>query len=321
MQTVAVTDYTFDSLDVESEILKPLGCVVIGRQCKTREELIALTEGADYVIAQFAPVDAAVIGAMKKCRVIVRYGIGVDNVDLDAAAEKKIPVCNVPDYCVAEVADHTLSMILAATRQTVPCSSAVKAGQWRLPVPLASMRALRDMTVGIVGFGRIGREVAARLVPFKCTILVHDPMVEPSVIESAGFAPAEFDVLLETSDLITLHCPSTGKTRHMINADALSRMKPGAILVNTSRGTLIRTDDLIEALRSGRISAVALDVADPEPVPADSPLLAMDNVIITSHIASTSVAAVRKLRTAVADTVACAMRGEPLPNVVNGVRA
>jgi len=321
MAKVAVTDYTFESLDVEKGILEPLGCELVARQCKTRDELIALTHDADEVIVQFAPVDASVIDAMERCNVIVRYGIGVDNVDLDAAAARNVPVCNVPDYCIDEVADHTLSMILAATRQTVPCANAVRAGQWLRPVPLESMRALNDMTVGVVGFGRIGREVAARLSGFKCSILVHDPLVEESTVRDAGSEPATLEALLRAADLITLHCPSTEQTRHMINAASLARMKKGAILVNTSRGTLVKTDDLVAALQSGQVAAASLDVADPEPVPADSPLLKMDNVVITSHIASSSVRAVHALRTTAAEIVACAVRGEKLPNVVNGVQA
>jgi D-3-phosphoglycerate dehydrogenase len=317
-QKVAVTDYTFDCLDVEKAILEPLGCQVVGQKSgKDVQQLIALVKDADCVITQFAPVNAAVIGAMEKCRVIVRYGIGVDNVDLGAAAAKGIPVCNVPDYCIDEVADHALAMILDLTRKITANAGKVKAGAWGLAVPLEAMCALKDMTVGVVGFGRIGCEVAKRLKAFKCKVLVCDPAVDASAVRAAGFAPVALDEMLRASDLVTLHCPSNEKTRQMINARAIATMKAGAMLVNTSRGTLVKTDDLIAALQSGRISAAAMDVTDPEPISPDSPLVKMDNVVINSHIASASPQAVQTLRTRAANLVAMAVRRERLPNVVN----
>ena len=160
---VVITDYTFPSLEIEEGILRAAGVDVVGGQCKTTAELIRLVADADAVITQFAPVTAEVIGAMGLARVIVRYGIGVDNVDLDAARARGIPVCNVPDYCIDEVADHTLALILATTRQVVTNAASVRSGKWGLATPLERMLTLRDLTVGVVGFGRIGREVAARL--------------------------------------------------------------------------------------------------------------------------------------------------------------
>ena len=315
-----ITDYAFDTIDLEREVLSPLGCRLEALKSGKGPELIDLVKDADAVITQFAPVTADVIGAMQKCRVIVRYGIGVDNVDLKAAAAKNIPVCNVPDYCIDEVADHTLALILAATRQIGPCDNAIKAGQWKLPVALTALHALKYMTVGLVAFGRIGREVAARLNAFKCKVLVFDPALPESVIRDAGCVPATLDDVLTQSDLITLHCPSTEKTRHMINAGSIAKMKKGVILVNASRGTLVDTGALAAALQSGQISAAALDVADPEPLNVDSPLLKMSNVVITPHVASATPQAVKKLRTDAAGIAAMALRGEKVPNVVNGVR-
>jgi D-3-phosphoglycerate dehydrogenase len=318
---VAVTDYTFDSLDTELAILAPLGCRIDGRRCKTEQELIDLVSDADCVLTQFAPLTAAVIGAMRKARVVVRYGIGVDNVDLEAARARGIPVCNIPDYCIDEVADHTLAFILALTRQVVANYQAVRAGQWRLAVPLHAIHALKQLTVGVVGFGRIGKEVVARLRPFKCKVLVFDPAVSAEAVTGAGATPAGLEELLTSAGLITLHCPSTPQTRRMINRDSLATMKRGALLVNVGRGDLVDTAALVAALRDGRLGGAALDVCDPEPIPADSPLLKMDNVILSAHVASASVPAVTALRTRAAQTVAAAVRGEPLPNVVNGVRA
>jgi len=319
MIKVAITDYTFDTLDIERGILEPLGCKVVGRRCKTPAELIELTSDADHVITQFAPVNAEVVKAMTKARVIVRYGIGVDNVDLEAAREKGIPVCNVPDYCIDEVADHTLAFILASTRGIVPNDATIRKGKWGLAVALPAMKTLRDLTVGVIGFGRIGREVVRRLVAFKCCVLVRDPVVSASEIQREGGKPAELDRLLAESDVITLHCPSVPEARGIINRQTIAKMKRGAILVNVGRGTLADSAAIVEALESGHLGGVAVDVWDPEPIPANSPLLTRDNVVVSAHIASASAKAVQKLRESAANIAACSVRGEPLPNIVNGV--
>ena len=206
---VAVTDYTFDSLDVERAILEPMGCQVVGPYAKDDpESLLTLVADADCVITQFAPIDARVIGSMGRARAIVRYGIGVDNVDLDAARARGIPVCNVPDYCIDEVADHTLGLILALTRQFIPHREKLRGGRWGSGAPLHAMHALKSLTIGIVGFGRIGRSVADRLRAFRCMTIVADPMVPHDEIERTGCLPVTLDQLLGTADVITLHCPS-----------------------------------------------------------------------------------------------------------------
>jgi len=320
MAKVAVTDFGGGEVEVEKKILEPLGCQVVLKQCKTTEEMIDLTSDADYVITQFAKVNADVINAMKKSKIIVRYGIGVDNVDLEAAAKKGIPVCNVPDYCIDEVADHALAMALSLTRRITQNSNVVKSGTWKLAVAVSDMKALKEMTVGVVGFGRIGREVVARFKAFKAKVLVFDPVVDGGEIRKAGCTPATLDEIYGQSDLISLHCPSNAKTKLMINAESIKKMKKGVLLVNTSRGDLVKTDDLVAGLQSGKVGAVALDVTNPEPIPADSPLLKMDNVIINSHVASCSAVAVTKLRTSVANLVAMAIRGQKLPTVVNRVK-
>jgi D-3-phosphoglycerate dehydrogenase / 2-oxoglutarate reductase len=261
---VAVTDYTFDSLDVERAILSPIGCEVVGPYAKGEpDSLLTLVADADCVITQFAPIDARVIGSMGRARAIVRYGIGVDNVDLDAARARGIPVCNVPDYCIDEVADHTLGLILALTRQLIAHRDRVRGGNWGSGAPLHALHSLKALTVGIIGFGRIGRAVADRLRPFRCMTIVADPMVPQGEIEQTGCMPVTFDQMLRTADVITLHCPSLPATRGMIDADALRRMKPGVLFINVARGDLVVTNALIEALQSGRVGGAGLDVCDP----------------------------------------------------------
>jgi len=317
---IVITDWTFSDLAIEEQILKPHGCIVQGRQCKTEPELVELVADADGVITQFARLTPKVIQAMAKARVIVRYGIGVDNVDLETARARGIPVCNIPDYCIDEVADHTLAFILATTRQVVPHTVHLRAGKWGLAVPLTGMKALRDLTVGVVGFGRIGREVVRRLLAFKCAVLVSDPVVPATEIGKLGARAVPFDELLKAADVLTLHCPSTPQTRKMINQDTLAKLRPGAIFINIGRGDLVDTAALTGALESGHLGAAALDVFDPEPIPANHPVLKMPNVILAPHIASASPSAVKKLREAAANLALKAVRGEPLPNIVNGVR-
>ena len=317
---VAITDYSFPNLDVEEGILCPQGHQIAAwKEKHSALQLSELLADADAVITQFAPLTADVLQSMQRARVILRYGIGVDNVDLLAAKARGIPVCNVPDYCIDEVADQTLAFMLATTRQVLSNCHAVREGRWGLATPLEQMRTLRDLTVGLVGFGRIGREVAARLQPFHCRVLVHDPAVTDAAVQKSGCHSARMDQLFAESDLISLHCPSMPQTRGMINRDSLSAMKQGAILINVARGDLIDSDALCEALLRKHLSAAALDVFTPEPIPSDHPLLQMENVIFASHIASCSVRAVRTLRETAATIAAMALRGEPLPNIVNGV--
>ncbi|MEZ6061382.1 MAG: C-terminal binding protein [Planctomycetaceae bacterium] len=319
MPTVVVTDYSFPSLDIEEAILKSAGCELVAGQCKTPDELKALVADADAVITQFAPVNADVVAAMNRAKVIVRYGIGFDNVACDAARDRNIPVCNIPDYCIDEVADHTLAFILAATRGLRANQSMMTGGEWGLGLPLEQMKALKDQTVGIVGLGRIGKAVAARLRAFGCAMLIADPVVDADAAKELGGTLVGIDDLLKNSDVVTLHCPSTPQTRGIINESSLAAMKAGAILINVGRGDLVNLKALTAALDSGHISAAALDVFEVEPLPADSRLLAMNNVIVSSHVASASPKAVRKLRETAARAAVSALRGEPLQNIVNGV--
>ena len=321
MKKVVVTDYAFDDLSIERGLLEPLGFSVIGqKKYEGKEKLIALVEEADYVLVQFAPVSAEIINAMKRCRLIVRYGIGYDNVDGKAAAAKNIPLCNIPDFCTDEVADHTLAMILAVTRKLVANWDGIRRDkQWKLAVPIEEMLVLRELTVGLIAYGKIAREVAKRLAPFKCKVMIVDPMIPAATIRNDGFIPATLAELYEQADIISLHCPVTDQTRGMINQASMSRMKRGVVLVNMGRGDLVNGADVLAALQSGHIAAAAMDVTNPEPINMDSPLLAMDNVIVTAHVASASLRAVQYLRNTAANMVVMRERENKLMNVVNGV--
>jgi len=318
--TAVITDWTFPDLGVEEGILNAHGIQLVARQCKTEADLIGLCADADVVITQFARMNASVVSTMRKARAIVRYGIGVDNIDLDAARARGIPVCNVPDYCIDEVADQTLAFILATTRQVVTHTNHLRAGQWGLATQLSGMKALRDLTVGVIGFGRIGREVVKRLLTFKCAVQVFDPVVPAAEIEKLGARAGGFEELLKSADVLTLHCPSTPQTRRLMNRETFAKLKPGAIFINVSRGDLADPDALTAALQSGHLGAAALDVFDPEPIPVGHPVRALPNVILAPHIASCSMPAVTKLRESVARFAVAAVRGEALPTIVNGVK-
>jgi D-3-phosphoglycerate dehydrogenase len=316
---VVVTDYGFPDLSIESEILKSIGVTPQGGQCKTVEDVIALTADADAVIVGFAPIKAPAIAAMKKAKIIVRYGIGYDNVDLAAAKAAHIPVCNIPDYCLDEVADTTLAFILSITRQIVRNAEVIRQGLWKSAVTAAEFHCLRNMTVGLIGYGRIGKAVAKRLAAFGCTLVVYDPMLPPGSPAADGATVIGLDELLAKSDLVTLHCPSLPTTKGMINRANLAKMKPGAILINTSRGDLVITEDVVEALKSGQLASIGFDVTNPEPLPADSPLRGFPQAVINAHLASVSPQAQHRLRSTAAELAIAAIQGKPLKNVVNGV--
>jgi len=276
----AITDYGFASLDSERSVIESAGGELMTFQCRSEAEVI----DADAILVQWAPITGSVINQLSRCKVIVRYGIGVDNVDLDAARQRGITVCNVPDYCIDEVADHTLALALALIRQIPATSGALRTGLWK-PVPPLSMPATRQMTFAAVGYGRTARAVLDRARSFKFNLATCDPYLSSNsnIPDDVNFL--DFDAVLRAADVISLHVPLNGDTVHMIDSSALSKMKSGAFLINTARGGLIDTVALADALRTGRIGGAGLDVFEIELLPPDHPLLACENVILTPHIA------------------------------------
>ena len=319
---VVVTDYeAFNDLNIERGIFEPLGCMVVGNKKYTTEaDLATLVSDADYVITLYAPITEKVINSMTKCKAIVRYGIGVDNINAEAAAKRNIPVCNNPDYCIDEVADHNLAMILSLTRQIQIVSVETQKGLPPSDASTFSLRTLSNMVIGVVGFGRIGKEVARRLKPFKCTLKVFDPIIDNARIEAEGCIPASMSDILCTSDIISLQCPCNKETYHLINTQTLTEMKKGVFVINASRGGLIDLADLIKAIKSGHVGAAALDVTEPESLPLDSPLFKMNNVIITNHIAYASNKSKITLRTGATKPIVCSLKRQKICNIVNGVK-
>jgi D-3-phosphoglycerate dehydrogenase len=318
---VCITDYGFANVDSERRIIEAAGGELRTGQCKTPAEVLSFCADADVVIAQWAPINAEAIAGLKNCKGLVRYGIGVDNIDLKAAATAGIPVANVPDYCIDEVADHTLSLALSLVRQLGTTDARVRAGEWSITPPAKNIPALRKMTFATAGFGRIARAVLARAAAFGCKPAAYDPYVPAEVFEKAGVAKLSVDELFAQADILSLNLPLTEETRHFANASRLATMKPHAIIVNTARGGLIDTHALADALSKGTPFAAGLDVFESEPLESNHPLRKAPNALLTSHTAWFSADSVGELQRLAAEEAARRLCGENFKNTVNTVKA
>jgi D-3-phosphoglycerate dehydrogenase len=313
---VAITDYVFSSLEPERAVLEPLGVKLRPQQCRSEEEIIALAQDADAVLNCYAKMTDRVIEQLKRCRIIARYGIGVDNVDLAAASRARILVTNVPDYCIDEVSDHALALLLALARRITVADGTVKAGAWDV-VAHAGIRRLRGQTMGLLGFGKIAKALGSKVQPLGMKVLVYDPYLEPALITRYGAEAVDLGRLLAEADAISIHVPLSPETRKIIGQRELAQMKPTAFLINTSRGGIVDEEALAVALTAKRLGGAALDVLSVEPPPADHPLRQAPNIILTPHLAFYSRESVIELQTKAAEEVARALKGEPPRSPVN----
>jgi D-3-phosphoglycerate dehydrogenase len=312
---VVLTDYVWESLDVERELLEGLADLV-PLKTRTSDEFIAEAQDCDALLNTYAgPITADVMARMPRCRIIARYGIGVDTIDLDAATRAGIIVTNNPTYCIEEVAEHTMALVLACARKVALYDRLVREGRWEIP-PGKPIFRLSGRTLGLVGFGNIGRQVALRAKSFGMLILYADPLVSEGQFDAPG-KKVELNELLAESDFVSLHPPLTPQTRKIINAGTLSRMKPTAFLINCSRGPIVDTDALARALDAKTIAGCALDTTDPEPLPDPHALRGRDNVIITPHVAWHSEQAMVGLQAGAPNEVRRVLMGEWPINVVN----
>jgi len=312
---VVLTDYVWESLDVEKKTLAGLANLV-ALKTKAPAEFLPEAEDCDALLNTYAgPITADVIARMPKCRIIARYGIGVDTIDVDAATRAGVIVTNNPTYCIDEVAEHTMALVLACARKIAFYDRLVRAGRWEVP-PGKPIFRVAGSTLGLVGFGNIARRVAASAAALRMRVLFFDPFVKATQFDAPG-DKVEFDDLLQQSDFISLHAPLTSQTRKMIAASAFSRMKKTAFLINCSRGPLVDTDALISALDSKKIAGCALDTIDPEPLPDPHPLRGRENVIITPHAAWYSEQAMAGLQAGAPGEVRRVLSGEWPVNVVN----
>jgi len=290
---IVITDTPFPETNVEESILSPLEAAITVGNCRTENDVLALTRDADAVIVQWAPISRRVIENMTRCRIVSRYGVGVDMIDLDAARDHQIQVANVPDYCVEEVAAHTLGFLVALGRKIIMQDHLMHQGVWKVVDAIRPVNRFQSQTLGLVGLGRMGRRVAEMAAPLGMRILGYD--IKPPE-NSGAVRLADFETVIRESDFLSLHCPLTKDTLHLINAEVLGKMKPGAFLINVARGGVVDTAALLDALSRGQIAGAALDVYEQEPLPPDHPLTKMDNVILTPHLASYSLDAIIQLR-------------------------
>ena len=312
---VVITDASFPTIEPERLVFSRIGANVTKYDCKSEDDVIEVGGNADALLVQYAPITERVIGGLEKVRVIARYGIGVDNIDLDAATRKGIQVVNVV-YEIFDVADHTVAMLLAMGRRIRFMSEAIRAMRWDWKEFQPIMR-LKGSKAGIIGFGRVGKEVARRLNAFGMVLLGYDPFVSGEVFGAMHVKKVELGELLRKSDYITVNAALTKENVHMIDETQLRTMKKGAFIINTARGPLINEPALVRALREGWIAGAALDVLEKEPPAPDNPLLRMDNVIISPHAAWYSQSSVLEIQTMCAEDVAKALVGREPINLVN----
>ena len=246
---------------------------------------------------------------LKRCKAIGRFGLGVDNIDLPAAKEFGIAVNYVPDYCLREVSDHAMALLLALARKVTFANKLVQSGRWEVP-PIVPLRRLEGQVLGLVGFGNIPRALAPKAKAFGLKVITYDPYVSQDALAATGVESVSFDDLLARSDFISVHAPLQPATRGLMNAKAFAKMKKGAYLINTARGPLVDEPALIAALDSGHLGGAGLDVVTNEPLPKDLPLIGRDNVILTPHTAFYSVEALEELQTKCATDVARVLSGE-----------
>jgi len=316
MPNVYVTDYTYAHLDHERTILEPLGCSVIGRQCRTAADVIAQCGDAVALLNQYAPITRDVFAALPNLKMIVRYGVGYDSVDVAAATEHGVMVVNVPDYGVQEVADHTLALLLALVRKIPAIVNDVEAGRWN-DNTFHPIMGLAAKQVGLLGFGNIAKEVAKRAQAFNMQVQAYDPYVTADVFAAHHVTGVSAETVFATSDIICVHLPLNDQTRHFVRAITLSKMKNSAYLINTARGGVVHSADLAAALLTGQIAGAALDVLDVEPMPTDHPLRTAPNCLLTCHIAWYSEDSLVRLQQFAAHEIARMLTGVTPRSVVN----
>ena len=293
MSTIAVIDHgVHGDRAVERRVLEPLGYEVIDTQALGLDveegfELAIERDAVAILAGPIVPLDRDHLDRLDACRAVVRYGVGLDNVDLAAAEELGIAVGNVPEYGHEEISNHAIALLLALSRKLVAFDRSVRLGGVDVPAPQSASR-LSHATLGLVGFGRIGRHVARKAQALGIEVIAYDPYAGPAGVELVGL-----DALLRRADVVSLHVPLTPETRHMID---VSRMKPGSLLINIGRGGLVDEDALAAALRSGHLAGAALDVTEIEPLPLASPLLDAPNLLLTPHVAWVSDVALEALR-------------------------
>lgn len=309
---MVVTDQAFGNVTHEQAAAQEAGATFRHFQCQNEEDTIAAINGADVVLNNFAPMNKRVLQALSPGAVIIRYGVGVDNVDLEAARERKLAVCNVPDYGIEDVADHACAFALALARRVPRFNEAVRQGIWGVANVTTKLPALRECTVGTVGYGRIARAFHQRMAGFTAQALAYDPFVDAQVAKQEGVEIVSLDELIARTHILSLHVPATEQTRGMMNAQRLVSMPAGSLLINVSRGGLIDETALADVLNGGHLAGAGLDVFEQEPPDLTAPLFRAPNLLTSPHAAFFSDASVKNLQVLAAQEALRALKGETL---------
>ncbi|MDE0483106.1 MAG: C-terminal binding protein [Candidatus Poribacteria bacterium] len=313
---VLITDYAWSSIEPEREVLAKIGAELIVAKTGDEEELLTLAPTVDGILTCWKPVRESVIDAAKKCQIIARYGIGLDNIDVETATENGIIVTNVPAYCVDEVSDHAMALLLACSRNISVYNEAIKSGIWDQNIG-QQMYRLRGKTLGIIGFGHIAKAIIPKAKAFGLNVKIYSPRTSAELIQPQGAEKVSFQDLLKTADFITIHAPLTTETQHMFSHDEFRAMKSTAFLINTARGGIVDTAALTEALQNGEIAGAGIDVLETEPPEIDEVLLTLDNVVITPHAAFVSEESILELEVTAATCVTQVLTGQLPESIVN----
>ncbi|MGC0362489.1 D-3-phosphoglycerate dehydrogenase [Rhodococcus sp. 27YEA15] len=314
---VVIVDCDHDSIEVERRLADERGVTLTLAQAVTEDDVIAAAENADAIVVQYAPITDRVLTALPNLRAIGRYGVGVDTVDVDAATAHGVAVCNVPDYGTEDVSDHAVALALSVTRGIVALDRNQRRGIVDL-TPVKPLRRARESVFGVVGLGLIGAATARKAAGLGFDVIGSDPMHQPGTVVD-GVRVVGFDDLLAAADVVSLHVPLNAHTKHLINAESLTKIKSTAVLVNTCRGGVVETAALVDALTSGRLKAAALDVFEVEPLPADHALVGLDNVTLTPHAAWYSEESYSELKRRAIENVVDVAQGRTPRNILNPV--
>ncbi len=312
---VVITDHNYMDFTEERKMFEKAGATLEISQCTTEEEVIQASQGAIALINSDIPITRKIIESLPDLKVISRYGIGVDHIDVEAATEHQVYVTNVPDYCQDEVASHALALIMSLTRKIVLLNQQVKDGRWAFD-EAAPLHRFSSQTVGLVSYGKIARTLSAHLQAIGFNVIAYDPYVEQANID-VDVELVSLEELMKRSDVISLHCPLVKETYQMINKEMFDLAKPNAVLVNTGRGAVIHENDLVDALVAGKIAGAGLDVVEEEPIDENHPLLTMDQVILTPHVAFYSEESMEELKQKTASNIVSVLQGEKPKYVVN----
>ncbi|MET3508395.1 C-terminal binding protein [Halalkalibacter oceani] len=314
---VVVTDYEYSSLDIERKVLSGIGAELIPMQCRTEDEVIEAAKGADAIFNQYAPLSQRVINTLDNCKVIAKYGIGVNTVDVQAATESGILVCNVSDYCLDEVSDHAFALLIACARKVVKLNAAIKEDRlWDFKQGVPVYR-LKNRILGLVGLGSIPRALVPKAQAFGLKVMAFDPFVSVEIAADLNVELVSLEELCQNADYLSIHAPLTERTRGMIRAEHFKLMKNEAFLINTARGPVVDEEALIFALQNGEIAGAGLDVVEVEPLSGDHPFLQMEHVILNPHVAWYSVESEQELKRKCAENVAAVLTGHYPPYLVN----